>query len=179
MSARGRRRSRRPAQMQKQRVPTKYEQFNNIVDFNALASGGDIMLDVLNNSSQLGNVVAKINKLTMQIAIHKDMADFRHVLTAIVRQAEGDAAPSLDNRATIRDLRNEGKLMRGPWMFSTFNGDTISGPFEGFLKTIVLKNLVVDENDDIVMCFTNLDAVFSSSTQRIRNLVKVFYRVVS
>ncbi len=175
-----RRRSRRPAQMQKQRVPTRYEQFANQVDFNALASGGDIMMDIVNNSSQIGNVVARFNKITVQTGVNETMADQRHILVAVVRQSEGDSAPSLDNRATIRDLRNEGKLLRGPWMFSTYDANgSKDGPFTNFLKTIVLKNLTVDENDDIVMCFTNLDAAFSSTTQTIRNFVKMFFRVVS
>ena len=64
-----RRRSRRPAQMQKQRVPTRYEQFANTVDLNALASGADIMLDIVNNSSQTGSVVARFNKITVQTSM--------------------------------------------------------------------------------------------------------------
>ena len=99
---------------------------------------------------------------------------------AIVRQSEADSAPALDDRAVIRDLRNEGKLLRGPWMFNTFNADgATDSPFSTFLKTIVLKNLTIDENDDIVMCFTNLETAFSAGSQIVRNFVKMFFRVVS
>lgn len=175
-----RRRSRRPASMQKQRVPTRYEQFANTIDLNGFASGADIMLDIMNNSSQIGGVVARFNKITVQTAMESTMVTPNHMLVAVVRQSETDSAPSLDNRATVRDLRNEGKLLRGPWMFSTFNADAqVVGPFGMFLKTIVLKNLTVDENDDIVMCFTNLDGAFSATAQGIRNFVKMFFRVVS
>lgn len=180
MGARRPRRRRRPAQMQKQRVPTRYEQFVNQVDLNALGSGNDILLDIMNNSSQIGNVVAKFNKITVQTCYDQNMADNRQILVAVIRQGETESAPSLDNRATIRDLRNEGKLLRGPWMVNTYDQNAnIAGPFMNFMKTIVLKNLVVDENDDIVLAITNLGANFAGSSQIIRNFTKMFFRVVS
>ncbi len=185
MAARGRRvrRTKRPAAVQRQRVPTKYEQFLNLVDLNGLASGADIGLDILNNSSQLGSNVVKVMKATIQTWFRFNMDDLREILVAVVRHDEADESFALDDRATVRDLRNEGKLLRGPWCLQTVSQATSSvpvvSPWGRFMKTIVLKNLVLDEDDDVSLMITNVDSNFAASNQEMRNFVKVFYRVVS
>lgn len=181
MAARGRR-SRRPAAFQKQRSPSKYFQQVNSLDFNALGAGADASLTIVDNSSQIlpsGNQAVKFSKITIQVGLGSNFTDVRHLLTAVIRHKEGSTAEKLDTVTDVRNLRNENQLLRGPWMLQTFNADANRDTiFGSFMKTIVLKNIVLDEDDDLVMGFTVLDSAFSGTAQTMRNMVRGFYREV-
>ena len=180
---RGRRRTRRPAAFQKQRAPSKYFQQVNTLDLQSLASGGDASLTIVDNSGQIlptGNIAVKFNKITIQTSFDLDLGDSRDLLVAVIRHKEGTTPEKLDTVTDVRNLRNENQLLRGPWMIQTPAYDTsgVATPFDRFMKTIVLKNIVLDEDDDLVMGFTNLDSAFSANAERVRNMVRGFYREV-
>lgn len=183
MAGRRRRRSRRPAAFQKQRVPSKYFQQVNTLDLNALASGGDAQLTIVDNSQQIlptGNIAVKFNKLTIQTEFDADLSDTRTLLAAVIRHKEGATAHKLDTVNDVRNLRNENQLLRGPWMLQTppYVTGGAHAPFTRYMKTIVLKSVVLDEDDDLVLGITNLSAAFSANAERMRNMVRGFYTEV-
>ncbi len=163
-------------------MPSKYFQNVNTLDFNSLAAGADVSLMIVDNSSQIlptGNTAVKFNKLTVQVSWDPGIdMDARQLLTAVIRHKEGTTAEKLDTVTDVRNLRNENQLLRGPWMLHTTNNIANVTPFERFMKTIVLKNIVFDEDDDVVMGFTNLSSAFGATTQKVRNMVRGFYREV-
>ncbi len=165
--------------MQRQRVPTRYLQTELTISLNALAAGGDASDRIFDNSGDFGGEVVRINKLTMQTWM-EGMDDVRPLLVAVVRDTEDVANPSLDVEGTVRDLRNENKLLRGPWHRSTaLEASATSNNDLIFTKTIVMKNIVLDQNDDLKLCVTNIGSVFGATPQNIHGLVKAYWRTVS
>lgn len=172
-----RRRSRRPAQTKMQRVVSRYDQWEDNVDLNALAEGGDISGQLLDRSTLIADTPIRLIKATMYWW-NQGMDDGRPLLVAIIRQAEGTAAPNLQDEAVVRDLRENGQILRGPWIIKTIPDARAGSVFASSYKTVVLKNVNVGLNDDIDVCFTNVGPVFAATAQTIEWFTKVFWRTV-
>lgn len=168
---------RRPAQTKMQRVPSRYDQWEDEVDFNALAGSGDISGQLIDRSGLIAGTPIRVIKSTTYWW-NQSMDDSRPLYVAVIRQTEGTAAPDLDNEATVRDLRENGQLIRGPWIIKTLPEARESDVRAGFYKTLVLKNLNVGINDDVDLCFTNTGSAFAATAQTISWMTKIFWRQV-
>ncbi len=141
------------------------------------ASGGsDFASTIFDNSALAGNKYVKVGKLTLQQFYLMADQDKLFYL-AVYKAKEGAAAESLDDEAAIRDMRSEGRLIRGPWWASTTTPGATSASAMMARKTIVLEDLLLDPNDDIVIGGT-VDTSLSGGVNTIRYYVRVFWRVV-
>ncbi len=165
-----------------QKLTWRYQQFgpSNAIDLNALGSGSNKLGAVLDNSSQLGGVTAIIRKITVQLMFDpEDTFDKRLLLLGIVRLKEGSNAIALDDRPTVRDLKTQKQIFRGPWQVHTPTTANSITPYDMSLKTLVLKNVAIDDNDDIQLAVTNMGSAFSASTQVVKYFTRLYYRVIS
>lgn len=121
----------------------------------------------------------RIYKCTTQFWM-QGMDDVRAMLMAVIRQTSGGAVPDIRSEQVVTDLRNENKLLRGPWVRVTCPDAAGVSPNSWiFTKSVVLKNLTLDSNDDVEVVFTNLDAnAFAASSQKIQWLSRIFWRQI-
>lgn len=152
------------------------------VDFNALASGGDIGALLVDHSAEFASSVMKFRKLTIRWWCQgSDLAAWRcrALAVAVYKQDQDDSATplSLDSEEAIQESREEGKMLRGPWVIITPEV-TVEGyapAMSGLFKPIVLKNLVLEEENDLVISFTNLDDTAFAASSMIINLQRMGY----
>lgn len=163
-----------------------YFQKARSTDFNALASGGDIATDLVNNLNDYTNAVLKWSKLTIRpiwdaVDIAASTLESRTLYMLIYKQDQDDSTVhGLDSQEAIRELRNTKRILRGPWMVTTPRVVT-SGyipPMSGHMKPIVLKNFVLDREEDLLVGFTNPGSVFASTSQVLTFFMKGFVRVI-
>lgn len=176
MVGRGRQRARRkrpPAAAVKQRAPMTYYQEKVNLTVNSLGLNASDVLLMVDNSVVVGNEVVNFKKLTM--SWYTDLVTDSALLWAVTRETEGSSAPSLIAEATVRNLRNENHLIRGPSFMPTRPGsDDLN-----WRKTVVLKNITLDEDDDLRLVVTNVVSALGSSNNTIITFMKGWYRVVS
>lgn len=168
----------RPAAPRQQRVPTRYNLWEDSVDLNALAADGTLMGEIIDRTVLSANPI-RVTKCTTQIWM-EEMDNIRPILMAIVRQTQGGSIPDIRDKDVVIDLRNENKLLRGPWVRGTMN-ESQSQRWNDlvFTKTIVLKNLTLDANDDVEVIFLNLSGTaFAGTAQRIHWMSRIFWREV-
>lgn len=176
MVGRRRRRRRPSAAAQRQRFPTAYFEVHQDLNIASLANGGDAVAAVVDNSLDFSpaNSVVNFRKLTLRW--YEDMASGLGIAWAITRELQDVAAPTLDISGTVRDLRNENHLLRGP----IFTVTRERGDSPIMRKTMVLKNITLDENDDLRLCVTNMGGgAFSAGTNQFHMLTTGFYRIVT
>lgn len=154
-------------------------------DFASLASGGDIAVTLVDNSADFTNSILKWAKLTLRWTWEPtDMSVFepRDLLVGIIkRDQDSSAVPSLDSEEAIRELRNDKKLVRGPWIITTprINTSGFVPPMMSLMKPIVLKNFVMDREEDLLITFTNVNAsAFSATSQVVKIWPQGFVRVI-
>lgn len=175
-----RRRQKRPVDIRKQRVPTRYYQRldESSLELNALAVGSEASVKLVDNSVDFTGSVVKFTKLTVQI-FEIGMDDSRNLLMAIVRDTEDATEITLDTLAAVRDNKQAGKLLRGPWLTGTLVAGRESSRWDRFFKTIVMKTLTLDENDDLTLQITNRGPnAFGGTSQIIGIYARGYYRVV-
>lgn len=156
-------------------------------DFASLASGGDVSTVLVDNSADFSNSVLKWAKLTIRpIYDAEDMSTsggFQHRTLAVLlhKQDQDDSTvQTVDDEETIRELRNDKKILRGPWWVSTpayVTGGFIP-PMASHMKAIVLKSFVLDREEDLRITFTNVSLAFSAVSQALDYAMKGFVRVI-
>ncbi len=163
-----------------------YHQIARFVDFNALAVGGDIRLLLIDNDTDFSNAVLKWSKLTLRpiwesVDLVSDTLDARTLYMMIHKQDQDDSTvQTLDLEETIRELRNTKRILRGLWMVTSPQTVT-SGfvpPMAGHMKPIVLRNFVLDREEDLVVSFTNASAAFAAAGQILTFYSRGFVRVI-
>ncbi len=111
-----------------------------------------------------GNSILKWSKLTVRPWFdHDDLSTGRVTvdtfLMMVYKQDQDDASvPSLDNMETIREMKRDKKVVRGPWYITAPQKMTDGFiPFmAGHLKPMVFRNFVLDREDDLRVAFTNV-----------------------
>ncbi len=139
------------------------------LDFTNVASGGDLSEKLVDNSVDFGNVILKFSKLMVRwwwkgADIGNHQGD--EFLAAVVKQDEDESAtpPTLDSEEAVWEMKKDRRILRGPWVVCTPHKATAVGhyaPYEFFMKAIVLKNIVLDREDDLVFAFTNISGASS------------------
>ncbi len=163
-----------------------YFQKARTTNFASLGAGGDVATTLVDNDADYTNSVLKWSKLTIRpIWDAEDMAagtlQIRTLYMLVYKQDEDDSTvQALDSEEVIRELRNTGRIIRGPWMVSTPNLQT-SGfvpAMTGHMKPIVLKNFVLDREEDLRVGFTNASSAFGASQQVLSFYMRGFVRVI-
>ena len=165
----GRRRRRSP-----RRLASKYRLAVMDLSIGGLASGGDATVAIVDNSSVHSNQVVSYFKIVVrgQIKVTVDSL----LMFAVVRDTEGAAAHTLDNGSVVRDLRNENKMLRGPWALPVPDKDVVGATP---LKAIVLKKIVLDENDDLYISVTNVGSSSLGGSDKVRLAITGYYREIA
>lgn len=136
-------------------------------------AGDDFGVTIFDNSSRAGNKNAKIGKMTIQWFQSLNTATRYYV--AIYKNKEGATLEQLDDVSAVRDMRSEGRLIRGPWMISSFvPGASVQSSLMP-RKTIVLEDLLLDPNDDVTFGLTVVGA--TSGTNSLYFLRRYFWKV--
>lgn len=168
------------------RMLQDYHQAINTVDFNAVAAGAEKAVLIVDNSAKYSNSVLKFSKLTIRVVydavdVESGVFTSRTLYMAVIKQDEDDSSIlELDSEEAVREARNKGRILRGPWMVTT-PGLTTSGfipPMIGHMKAIVLKNFVLDREEDLWVVFTVADASFAATSQVMRFFMRGFVRVI-
>lgn len=170
---RQRRRKRPPAAAVKQRAPMTYYQVHTDLVLNSLGAGSSVAMKIVDNSAEVSNEVVNFRKLTM--SWYTIMTTSSAVIWGIVRQTQDGTIPVMSSDSVVRNLRNENHLLRGPSLMPTRpNSDN-----DQWRKTVVLKNITLDQDDDLLLVVTNLDIALASSGNNLHAFMKGWYRVVS
>lgn len=161
----GRRRT--PRKSIKQRQPgagkhplMRWELSVGTVALGSAAAGDDFLRTLFDTSVRSGNKNCKVGKLTLQWFRDINAATSMFNV-AIVRHKEGDAAPTIDDAQTIRDLRSDRKLIRGPFRIMGLGSN---GQRQGAMKTVVLEDLLLDPNDDLALIINSVGATTGTNS---------------
>lgn len=172
-------RARRPAATVKQKFPATYRQneFAFKSQWDALADAGTVAVTLVDNSAIAGNKMIKIVKLKLEWSMLVQSTADVCLRVAVLRHTEGTLPTDLD-QANVRDARNENRLLRGPWMLPLMG--VTSGSQPTLYKPLILKNIVLDANDDLSLFFENMTGnTLSATGPHFYALIKYWYRVVS
>ena len=155
-------------------------------DFNAMASGGDGAVVLVDNSADFQGSILKWGKLTIRPIWDTDdmragRIDLRTFMVMVLKRDQDDSTvPAIDSQEVVRELRNDRRIIRGPWWVSSPEIQT-SGyvpSMAGHWKAIVLQNFVLDREEDLIMTFTNVSLAFAAATQQLDFAMKGFVRVI-
>lgn len=156
------------------------------LDFNALASGGDLQVVVVDNSGLFTNSILKWSKLKLTLLWEPtDLTSFddRAIAVMLCKLDQDDlgTAQSVDVEENVRELRRDGKLVRGPWIVHTPNTETsgFHGPYSLLMKPIILKNFTMDREEDLVFCTTNMSSAFQATSQILDIFSQGFVRIIT
>lgn len=173
------RRAKKPvAASVKQKFPYAYVEDTDSYTtlFDGLANGAEVEHLIMDNSVGFGNEVVHFRKITLQFGWQCQVAGTAMaLLMAVMRDTEGTTPIALDSTSAVRDARNENKLLRGPWMMlmSSQLGDRTMG------KTLVLRELTLDQNDDLKIVFTNMSGqALNASAHHLYVFMKAWYKKV-
>ena len=169
----GRKRRRKPVKQRQpgmaQRPLMRYDQLKSSFSMPA-TSGADAAYTLFDNSGVAGNKYVRIAKHQLQWFMNSNEQALFYV--AVMKQKEGEAAPTLDDEATVRDAKSEGRLIRGPRMISNRQPGIETANVLHARKTIVLKYILLDPNDDLIFALTNATATLTGT-----NTIQTFYKV--
>lgn len=143
------------------------------MSFGSSAAGTDILRTLFDNSTLAGGKYCKVGKMTIQWMRNLNTTGSQRFEVVVAKHKEGDTAPTIDQETTIRDLRSDGKLVRGPYTIPAVgrNGQSV-----GMQDTIVLEDLLFDPNDDLVIVLNNF--VTGSGTNDFLFREKTWWKVV-
>ncbi len=161
--------------MQRQRVPTAFFLRAISHDLESAAVSSDAVSAIVDTSTLLGNEAVKFVKLT--VGYHMDFTTSGHVILALTRETEDSAAPDLVSLSGLRNLKNEGHMLRGPFFLpTTLNGQEVWKP-----KSQIITNLVLDEDDDLRLCTTIHPSSLAMGSTRNKIIIyaKGYYRTVT
>lgn len=173
---------RKPGRETKFRAGARYFQKVIDVDFNALASGGDISAVVVDRSGISGTSNSMTTLTKCKIQWHDvSVTDERSLMMAVFRDEEslGNTGIPLDDVDNVDDYRDEGKLLRGPWALAV-GPVAPSAVYDRSFKTIVLKNVHLDKDQDLYVGFSLLTAsgAFAASSQIIRFVTTGWHKLL-
>ncbi len=145
---------------------TDYSLLSQSLDFVSLGAGADLNTSLFDNSARVSNVPVRVVKLKSQYAWDADVVDERLLLMSVHRETQ-DATPlSLDTESAVKNATQDGRFYRRPSLTHTNpTGFGVAGHMDHFLKPTILKNVLLDNDDDIVLAFTNVDAAFTAAAQ--------------
>lgn len=155
-------------------------------DFTGLASGADIATTLVDNSADFSNSILKWSKLVIRPIWDSDdmrsgRIDMRTIMVMLMKRDEDDSTvPNIDSQETVRELRNDGRIVRGPWWVSLpeISVEGYVPMMAGHWKAIVLKNLMMDREEDLVITFTNVSLAFAAAAQQLDYALKGFVRAI-
>ena len=191
MSSRG---GRSPSRRRKSNAPKSnigkmlqdYHQIARFVNFNGLTAGGDIDLTLIDNDVDFTNAILKWSKLTLRpvyepVDLAGSIFDARTLYMMIYKRDQDDSSvPTLDSEETIREMRLRKEILRGPWMVTTpeFVTQGFLPAMGGHMKPIVLRDFVLDREEDLRVCFTNASAAFAANGQVLTFYSRGYVRVI-
>lgn len=173
---------RKPGRETKDRAGARYFQKVVDIDFNALAAGGDISAVLVDRSAVSGtsNSMTTLTKCKIQWQ-DVSIVDERTMFMGVLRDEEslGATGHALDATDTVDDLRDENKLLRGPWMLAV-GPVTPSAVYDRSFKTIVLKNVHLDKDQDLYVSFSNYSggSAFAASSQKLRFVTTGWHKLL-
>ena len=150
-------------------VTTDYFLAATSINFNAIATGTNAIVILVDNSVRFGNEPARVVKLKVQSWWDFDVVDERWMIMAVYRDKEGATPLDLANEAEVRNATQAGQFYRRP--FVTHTNASVAGAggeMDHFRKPLILKNILLDRDDDLVFGYTMDDSAFSGSTQRLQ-----------
>ena len=152
------------------------------VNFNALAAGGDISAVLVDRSAISGTANSMSTLVKAKVQWHDvSVADERTLLMAVFRDEEslGATGIALDSSDVVDDYSDENKLLRGPWSLPV-GPVTPAAVYDRSFKTIVLKNVHLDKDQDLYVGFTNHSggSAFSATTQSIRFVTTGWHKLL-
>ncbi len=125
------------------------------LSFNALSSGSDQRRAIIDRSALTGSSTLRMKLVKAQIYWYgRGMDDARSLIAAVIKDDEAFTAVSLDNAQVVQEMMDSKKLLRGPFMIHTMPDSQASSVFGRMYKTITLKNVEFDNDEDIYMNFT-------------------------
>ena len=149
------------------------------LDFASLATGADKVLNLVDHSADIGDFPARIVKLKTSMMWKREFVDERHLIMAVYRHTEQSAALKLDDEDAVRNATQAGQFYRRPFLTHTnVNTFGVSGTMDHFLKPLVLKNVLLDADDDLVVGFTNPDSAFSATAQSLMTRTEFWWKRV-
>ena len=108
--------------------------------------------------------------------------DIRTLIHVLYKRDQDDSSVlTADSAESIRELSNDKKLLRGPW-WSTSPRVESSGYIPimgGHMKPQVLKNVVMDREEDLIWSVTNVSGAFSAGAQHLDFAMKGYVRVIT
>ena len=159
---------------------------SNNIDFASVASGADESVVVIDNSGTFSNSILKWSKLKITIMWEPEdhlVIQPRVLATALLKLDEDVSATAvaLDSEEVIRELRRDGKLVRGPWLMTTPVKTTegFTPAYAHILKPITLRNFTMDREEDLVAAYTSVSTTaFGATSQVLRHFSQGFVRVI-
>ena len=154
----------------------RYDQAVLTLTGGSLAVGSDKQATLFDNSGTAGNKYLKIGKMTLQWFLNFNEQNLLYF--AVWKAGEGATALSLDDETEIRNMRSEGRLIRGPWQTTTRGPGIGSANVITQMKTIVLEDLLLDPDDDLMFGYTVRGPLGSASgTNDIYLFSRTFWKV--
>lgn len=153
----------------------RYDQAVATLSVGTSSVGDDFKYTLFDTSSLSGGKHSKVGKMTIQWFLTFNEQNIVYI--AVMKDKEGATTPSLDDETQIRDARSEGRLIRGPWQISTRLPGNDNANVVIQRKTIVLEDLLLDQNDDLIFVLTTRKAS-TTGTNDIYFFVKTFWKVV-
>ncbi len=148
-------------------------------DFNAVGSGTDNQVVILDNSAKFGNIPVRVVKSKTQIMWDADVVDDRLMIFAVYRAKEGATALSLDDEDVVKNATQAGQFYRRPYLtHSNPQQFAAGGHMDHFWKPLILKNVLLDDDDDLLLGWTNPDANWSGSTQTLQTRTEAWWKRV-
>ncbi len=149
------------------------------LDFASLATGNELGIALVDHSADIGSFPARIVKLKTSMMWRRQFVDERHLIQAVFRQTEGAAAIKLDDEDEVRNATQAGQFYRRPFLTHTNVADFgTGGVMDYFLKLLVLKNVLLDADDDLMLSFTNPDSAFSATAQSLLTRTEFWWKRV-
>lgn len=149
------------------------------LDFISLGTGADLQLKIIDHSVDIGDFPVRVVKLKTQMMWQKEVVDERILIQAVFRANETANALRLDNEDDIRNATQAGQFYRRPFLthtnVSTFGA---AGHMDHFQKPLVLKNVLLDADDDLLLGFTNTDAAFAATAQSLLTRTEFWWKRV-
>lgn len=151
----------------------RYEQVKGTITIGTSNASDDDGFTLFDTSVRTSNKNSKVGKMTIQwwTNLNEDNLFF----VGVYKHKEGNAPEALDDVVAIRDMRSEGRLIRGPWMLSARGLGNDSANVRQTRKTIVLEDLLLDPNDDLMMSVTQQSA--TTGTNFVEMFVRTWWRV--
>lgn len=148
-------------------------------DFQSFASGSELKMKLLDNSVDFGNIPVRVIKMKAQSYWARNVVDERAMLQAVYREKEDATALQLDVEADVKNATQSGQFYRRPHLTSS-NPSVFgtSGEMDHFRKPLILKNLLLDDDDDVSISWTNIDTAWTAAVQEVIYRVEAFWKRV-